>query len=45
MILIKQIFCISEFIAPIVVGVVGIGHVPGIQENWEKEVDIKELLR
>jgi len=35
----------AEFIAPIVVGVVGIGHVPGIQENWEKEVDIKELLR
>lgn len=27
------------------VGVVGIGHVDGITENWDKEIDVKELLR
>ena len=29
----------------VVVGVVGIGHVPGIVENWEKPVDVRELLK
>lgn len=28
-----------------VVGVVGIGHVDGITQNWDKEIDVKELLR
>ena len=27
------------------VGVVGIGHVEGITEYWDKEIDVKELLR
>lgn len=29
----------------VVVGVVGIGHVEGITEYWDKEIDVKELLR
>ena len=29
----------------VVVGVVGIGHVEGITEHWDKETDVKELLR
>jgi len=29
----------------VVVGVVGIGHVDGITQNWDKEIDVKELLR
>ena len=29
----------------VVVGVVGIGHVDGITENWDKEINVKELLR
>lgn len=29
----------------VVVGVVGIGHVDGITDNWEKDIDVKELLR
>jgi pheromone shutdown protein TraB len=28
-----------------VVGVVGLGHVPGIKENWEKELDLTEILK
>lgn len=27
------------------VGVVGIGHVPGIEKNWEKHLDINEIMR
>lgn len=29
----------------VVVGVVGIGHVDGITDNWEKDIDVKDLLR
>lgn len=29
----------------VVVGVVGIGHVPGIEKNWEKQLDINEIMR
>lgn len=29
----------------VVVGVVGIGHVPGIEKNWEKELNISEIMR
>ncbi|CAH3115336.1 unnamed protein product [Porites lobata] len=29
----------------VVVGVVGIGHVEGIRENWDREINVKELLR
>lgn len=37
----------TGFTPAIVVGVVGIGHVPGIVENWGKmsHEDILELLR
>lgn len=31
--------------APVVVGVVGLGHVPGIVEYWDKEVNKEALLR
>lgn len=27
------------------VGVVGMGHVPGIVSNWNKDIDIKSLVR
>ena len=29
----------------VVVGVVGLGHLNGIKENFGKQVDIEELLR
>lgn len=29
----------------VVVGVVGMGHVPGIEQNWEKELNIHEIMR
>ncbi|XP_047451673.1 traB domain-containing protein isoform X1 [Mugil cephalus] len=29
----------------VVVGVVGMGHVPGIERNWEKQLDINEIMR
>lgn len=29
----------------VVVGVVGMGHVPGIERNWEKELSINEIMR
>lgn len=29
----------------VVVGVVGIGHVPGIEKNWEKHLNINEIMR
>lgn len=35
----------GEFGPAVVVGVVGIGHVQGIVENWEKDFDVQELLR
>ena len=28
-----------------IVGVVGIGHVPGIVDNWEKDIDVQEIMR
>lgn len=33
------------YVPSVVVGVVGIGHVQGIVDHWQKEVDIDELLR
>ncbi|RDD46869.1 TraB domain-containing protein [Trichoplax sp. H2] len=30
---------------PVVVGVVGLGHIHGIVENWGKPIDVQELLR
>uniref|UniRef100_H3BBZ4 TraB domain containing n=1 Tax=Latimeria chalumnae TaxID=7897 RepID=H3BBZ4_LATCH len=32
------------YLPSVVVGVVGIGHVPGIVKNWNKQLEIKELL-
>ena len=29
----------------VVVGVVGIGHVPGIEKNWDQELNIQEIMR
>ena len=29
----------------VVVGVVGMGHVPGIEKNWEKQLNIQEIMR
>lgn len=29
----------------VVVGVVGMGHVPGIEKNWEKQLNISEIMR
>ena len=28
-----------------IVGVVGIGHVQGIVDNWEKDIDVQEIMR
>lgn len=29
----------------VVVGVVGMGHVPGIERNWEQNLNISEIMR
>ena len=42
------VYFVSEpqgVIPSVVVGVVGIGHVEGITQNWDKQIDVKELLR
>lgn len=41
-----MLFTVPQGVVPsVVVGVVGIGHVEGITENWDKEINVKELLR
>ena len=41
-----MVFAVPQGLVPsVVVGVVGIGHVEGIAEHWDKEIDVKELLR
>lgn len=35
----------EKMLYPIVVGVVGIGHIPGIVNNWDKDCDIKEIMK
>lgn len=41
-----MLFTVPQGVVPsVVVGVVGIGHVEGVTENWDKEIDVKELLR
>lgn len=35
----------EKMLYPIVVGVVGIGHIPGIVNNWEKDCDIQEIMK
>ena len=39
--------CVSVFaeVPAVVVGVVGMGHVPGIEKNWEKQLNIQEIMR
>jgi pheromone shutdown protein TraB len=41
------LFIISgfHFEPTVIVGVVGIGHVQGIVDNWEKDIDIQEIMR
>ncbi|KAF7224838.1 traB domain-containing protein [Nothobranchius furzeri] len=34
----------AQRVPAVVVGVVGMGHVPGIEQNWEKELNINEIL-
>lgn len=38
------LFLVTE-VPAVVVGVVGMGHVPGIERNWEKELNIQEIMR
>lgn len=35
----------SVEVPAVVVGVVGMGHVPGIEKNWEKQLNINEIMR
>ncbi|XP_030221882.1 traB domain-containing protein [Gadus morhua] len=34
----------AQKVPAVVVGVVGMGHVPGIEKNWEKELNIQEIM-
>jgi hypothetical protein len=35
----------SAYVPSVVVGVVGMGHVPGIKDNWEElQYDIKDIM-
>lgn len=34
----------AQKVPAVVVGVVGIGHVPGIEKNWDKELNIQEIM-
>jgi len=34
-----------KYIPAVVVGVVGMGHVPGIEKNWNSELNIQEIMR
>lgn len=36
---------LSPEVPAVVVGVVGMGHVPGIERNWDKELNIHEIMR
>ena len=38
-------FFVLEYVQPVVVGVVGIGHLPGIKENWDKQLSVQEIQR
>ncbi len=42
----KQQCAGCDVIEPVViVGVVGIGHTPGVEANWDKDVDMRTLLQ
>ena len=46
--LLYSFFFLTEgfhFEPAVIVGVVGIGHVQGIVDNWEKDIDVQELMR
>ncbi|KAJ8374106.1 hypothetical protein SKAU_G00046860 [Synaphobranchus kaupii] len=34
----------AQRVPAVVVGVVGMGHVPGIERNWDKKLNIKEIM-
>ncbi|XP_019957766.2 traB domain-containing protein isoform X3 [Paralichthys olivaceus] len=34
----------AQKVPAVVVGVVGMGHVPGIEKNWEKQLNISEIM-
>lgn len=34
-----------KYIPAVVVGVVGMGHVPGIEKNWNSDLKIQEIMR
>ncbi|TDH09302.1 hypothetical protein EPR50_G00085200 [Perca flavescens] len=34
----------AQKVPAVVVGVVGMGHVPGIERNWEKQLNINEIM-
>nr|XP_046166247.1 traB domain-containing protein [Oncorhynchus gorbuscha]XP_046166254.1 traB domain-containing protein [Oncorhynchus gorbuscha]XP_046166264.1 traB domain-containing protein [Oncorhynchus gorbuscha]XP_046166273.1 traB domain-containing protein [Oncorhynchus gorbuscha] len=34
----------AQKVPAVVVGVVGMGHVPGIERNWEKDLNIQEIM-
>ncbi|XP_013872018.1 traB domain-containing protein [Austrofundulus limnaeus] len=34
----------GQKVPAVVVGVVGMGHVPGIEQNWDKELNINEIM-
>ncbi|KAM9808221.1 traB domain-containing protein [Neosynchiropus ocellatus] len=34
----------TQKVPAVVVGVVGMGHVPGIEKNWEKQLNISEIM-
>ncbi|XP_055365588.1 traB domain-containing protein isoform X1 [Betta splendens] len=34
----------AQKVPAVVVGVVGMGHVPGIEKNWEKQLNINEIM-
>jgi len=45
-IIISFLLCVCFVEVPaVVVGVVGMGHVPGIEKNWEKQLNIQDIMR
>lgn len=39
----KHLVCAE--VPAVVVGVVGMGHVPGIEKNWDKQLNVSEIMR
>lgn len=46
-VLLSMLYLLHIFteVPAVVVGVVGMGHVPGIEKNWDKELNIHEIMR